>query len=107
MTAVVDGNWKLLVKNVDNDRGMILEQRLADGEVFQYGYAFGRERQGAVTILTLPGGKKREFYFQHGVLVREKQRSPFLLQRLKPVIVLDLAAVRKTALIRNISRSRC
>jgi hypothetical protein len=36
MTAVVDGNWKLLVKNVYNDRGMILEQRPADGEVFQY-----------------------------------------------------------------------
>jgi hypothetical protein len=31
-----------------------------------------KEHQVAETILTLPGGKKREFYFEHGVLVREK-----------------------------------
>jgi hypothetical protein len=72
MTGAVDGNWKLLVKNVYNDRGMVIEQRVADGHVFQYDYIFGMGNQVGETIVTFPSGKKRKFFFEHGVLAKEE-----------------------------------
>jgi len=64
MTAVIDGRGRVLLQNIykDSDGGSISEQRLANGDVFRYGYL--RVKDVVVeTIVDGPAGR-RKFFFQ-------------------------------------------
>jgi YD repeat-containing protein len=72
MTAILDENWKVLVRNVYKDRSRVSEQRLADGEVFRYDYIFDAKHDINLTFVTLPDGSKRKFSFKHGIPEEEE-----------------------------------
>lgn len=72
MTAILDANWKVLVRNVYRDGSRISEQRLADGEVYRYDYVFDAKHDIVETIVTLPDGSKRKFFFEKGISKREE-----------------------------------
>ncbi|MGB2605134.1 MAG: DUF6531 domain-containing protein [Candidatus Sulfotelmatobacter sp.] len=67
MTAVLDGRGRVLLQNFYRDRSRVSEQRLADGEVFRYQYTFDKKNDIVETIVTLPAGTTRKFFFQNGV----------------------------------------
>lgn len=70
LTAVLDGDWNVLVKNTFAN-GRVIEQRLGDGEVYHYDYVLhGAEVQQ--TTVTLPSGEKRQFFFRNGRLVEQR-----------------------------------
>jgi YD repeat-containing protein len=74
MTAVVDGNGKVLLKNIysDSDGGRISEQRLANGAVYRYEYIFvGKDI--VETSVTDPVVGRRKFFFQRGAFTREEE----------------------------------
>ena len=64
MTAVIDGRLRVLLQNIykDSDGGMISEQRLANGDVYRYGYLLVKDVVGE-TIVDGPTGR-RKFFFQ-------------------------------------------
>ncbi|MGO8795239.1 MAG: DUF6531 domain-containing protein [Candidatus Sulfotelmatobacter sp.] len=70
MTAVVDGDGNVLLHNTFK-WGRVLEQRLADGEVFRYEYQL-RGSEVLKTTVTLPSGQIRQFVFQGGIPVEQK-----------------------------------
>jgi YD repeat-containing protein len=72
MTAILDRNWKVLLQNIYMDRSRISEQRLANGEVYRYSYVFNSKYEIVETIVTVPNGKKRKFFFQHGLPTTDK-----------------------------------
>jgi YD repeat-containing protein len=67
MTAVLDGDWNVLVRNKFVN-GRVSEQVLGDGEVFHFDYDV-RGREVLRTTVTLPSGEKKEFAFRDGRLV--------------------------------------
>ncbi len=67
MTAVMDGDWNVLVRNKFVN-GRVSEQVLGDGEVFRFEYDV-RGREVLRTTVTLPSGEKKEFSFRDGRLV--------------------------------------
>ncbi|MGA2412803.1 MAG: DUF6531 domain-containing protein [Candidatus Sulfotelmatobacter sp.] len=71
MTAILDGKWKVLLKNTYTN-GRVSEQQLADGEVFRFHYIFGETSEIDETIVALPSGKVRAFFFEHGIPSREE-----------------------------------
>ena len=70
LTAVLDGNWNVLVKNKFLN-GRVSEQTLADGEVYRYEYQFNGAEIIPTTV-TLPSGDKKEFFFHDGILTDQK-----------------------------------
>jgi YD repeat-containing protein len=70
LTAVLDGDWKMLVRNKFLD-GRVSEQTLADGEVYRYEYQL-KGAEVTRTTVTLPSGDKREFFFRDGILTDPK-----------------------------------
>jgi|SRR5580704_1396823 YD repeat-containing protein len=72
MTGIKDGNGKELLRNWYSDRSRVSMQRLGDGEVYRYDYLFGKKNEIVEAIVTLPGGTEKRFFFESGVLVREK-----------------------------------
>jgi hypothetical protein len=70
MTAVMDGEWNVLLRNQFH-WGRVSEQRLADGEVYRYEYQFDG-RNVVQTTVTLPSGEKKVFVFREGILVEQK-----------------------------------
>jgi YD repeat-containing protein len=64
MTAVINGGGRVLLQNIykDTDRGMISEQRLANGDVYRYGYLLVKDVV-VETIVDGPTGR-RKFFFQ-------------------------------------------
>jgi len=72
MTSIKDGNGKELLRNWYSDGGRVSMQRVGDGEVYRYDYLF--DKRGAIveTMVTLPGGKEKRFFFESGVMVKEK-----------------------------------
>jgi len=72
MTSIADGSWNVLLRNTYNNRGMIAEQRLANGDVYTYSYVLNQKNVIAETIVGLPTGKKRKFFFEHGVVAKEE-----------------------------------
>jgi YD repeat-containing protein len=70
LTAVLDGNWNLLVRNKFLN-GRVSEQTLGDGEVFRYEYQFNGAEIIRTTV-TLPSGEKNVFFFQDGILTDQK-----------------------------------
>lgn len=71
MTAVLDGKGKVLLKSAYTN-GRISEQKLPDGEVFRFRYIFGQANEITETIVTLPSGKEKRFFFEHGIPSREE-----------------------------------
>jgi|ERR1022692_406322 YD repeat-containing protein len=72
MTSIKDGNGKELPRNWYSDRSRVSMQRLGDGEVFRYDYLFNKKNEIVETIVTLPGGVEKRFFFESGVMVKEK-----------------------------------
>jgi YD repeat-containing protein len=70
MTSVVDGKGTVLLQNIYADGGRISEQRLANGEVYQYDYIFSGD-EIVVTIVKSPNGQ-RKFFFRHGIFAKEE-----------------------------------
>jgi YD repeat-containing protein len=72
MTSVRDGNGKELLRNWYADGSRVSMQKLGDGEVYRYDYLLGKKNEIVETIVTLPGGGEKRFFFEGGVMVREK-----------------------------------
>jgi YD repeat-containing protein len=73
MTAIIDGRGRVLLRNIYKtaDGGRISEQRLANGDVYRYGYVFVKN-EIVETIVDDPIVSKRKFFFQHGVFTKEQ-----------------------------------
>jgi YD repeat-containing protein len=67
MTAVLDGNGRILLKNVYRDASRVSEQRLANGDVYRYNYLFDNKHRVIQTTVTLPSGEPKNFSFYNGV----------------------------------------
>lgn len=70
MTGIFDGTGQLVLRNIfnDSDGGRISEQRLGNGDVYQFHYILAK--QGIVeTVVDGPIGKEKLF-FQHGILTK-------------------------------------
>jgi YD repeat-containing protein len=68
LTAVLDGDWNVLVKN-KYWNGRTIAQTLANGEIYRYEYRFDVEGRNVVqTIVTLPSQEKKVFFFRNGIL---------------------------------------
>jgi YD repeat-containing protein len=72
MTCVRDGKGKELLRNSYADNGRVSMQKLGDGEVYRYDYLFNKKNEIVETIVTLPGGGEKRFFFESGVMVGEK-----------------------------------
>jgi YD repeat-containing protein len=72
MTSVRDGNGKELLRNWYADGSRVSMQKLGDGEVYRYDYLFNKKNEIVETVVTLPGGEEKRFFFESGVMVREK-----------------------------------
>jgi YD repeat-containing protein len=71
MTSVRDGSGKELLRNWYSD-GRVSMQKFGDGEVYRYDYLFNKKNEIVETLVTLPGGGEKRFFFQDRVMVREK-----------------------------------
>ncbi len=67
MTAIMDANWRMLLRNIFNARGEVVKQELAHSKAYKYNYSWNSKNQVVQTIVTLPGGQTRQFTFQDGV----------------------------------------
>ena len=67
LTKVVDGNGRVLLKNVYKDNSRVSEQRLANGNVFRYDYLYDRRHRVIETTVTLPSGEVKRFFFDDGI----------------------------------------
>ena len=72
LTTVVDGEGKILLENFYRDGSRVSAQKLANGEVYHYDYIFDSKHQVIATIVTLPSGKVRRFFFHDGIAAAEK-----------------------------------
>jgi hypothetical protein len=70
LSRVLDGEWNVFLEN-KYYLYRVSEQRLADGEVFRYEYKLN-DREVLQTTVTLPSGKKRQFFFRNGMLLEQK-----------------------------------
>lgn len=70
LTAISNEDWKVLVQN-KYLWGRVIEQQLADGEIFRYEYQLNGS-EVLSTKITLPSGSRQEFKFRNGIL--ENQR---------------------------------
>ena len=64
MTAIVDGDGKVLLQDFYEDRGQVSKQKLANGDIYTYEYRFVKD-EVAETIVNTPWGKTK-LLFQHG-----------------------------------------
>jgi YD repeat-containing protein len=72
LTEVRDGEGKVLLETFYRDGSRVSEQKLADGEVYRYDYIFDSSHRVMATIVTLPSGKAKRFFFQNGIPAGEK-----------------------------------
>lgn len=70
LTAVLDGDWNVLVRNKFFN-GRVIEQTLADGEVYRYEYVV-KASEVLQTTVTRPSGEKTAFFFRNGRLIEQK-----------------------------------
>ena len=70
LTAILDGDWHVILRN-KYLWGRVSEQRLADGKVYRYEYQL-TGREVLQCTVTLPSGKKRQFFFRDGILIEQK-----------------------------------
>lgn len=67
MTAVLDGNGRVLLKNVYRDASRVSEQRLANGDVYRYNYQFDNKHNVIQTTVRPPSGESKSFSFYNGI----------------------------------------
>lgn len=72
MTAIRDGEGKVLLRNLYQDRARVSEQRLANGDVYRYDYLFDKKSNVVETTVTLPSGDVKRYFFLNGVPVGSK-----------------------------------
>jgi YD repeat-containing protein len=72
MTSITDGHGTELIRNWYADGSRVSKQRLADGQVFGYNYLFDGRFQVVETVVTLPSGQERRFFFRDGMPSNEK-----------------------------------
>jgi YD repeat-containing protein len=72
MTAILDGEGKILLRNSYYDGSRVSEQELADGKVYRYDYIFDSTHQVMTTFVTMPSGRVRRFFFHNGIPAGEK-----------------------------------
>jgi YD repeat-containing protein len=72
MTGITDGNWNVLLRNTYRDGSRVYEQKLANGDVYRYEYFLDKQNQVVESIVTLPDGSKRKFYFKQGMPTGEQ-----------------------------------
>ena len=70
LTAVLDGDWNVLVRNKFFN-GRVIEQTLADGNVYRYEYVVNGSEVVQTTV-TLPSGEKTALFFRNGRLIEQK-----------------------------------
>lgn len=70
LTAVFDGNWKLLVQN-KYLWGRVIEQVLSNGQAYRYDYRLNGT-DVLQTTLTLPSGQRKIFSFLNGRLTKQE-----------------------------------
>jgi YD repeat-containing protein len=70
LSTVIDGDWNVLLRiKYVNER--VSEQILADGEKYGYEYKL-KGKEVLQTTVTLPSGKRKQFFFQGGILTRQE-----------------------------------
>lgn len=84
MTTVMDGKWRILVKNFYGDNSRVSEQEFANGDIYQYKYVFDSKHQIVKTVVTFPNGKVRQFNFNNGVPLNQSRRSETFHSPLDP-----------------------
>jgi YD repeat-containing protein len=67
MTTVLDGNGRVLLKNIYSVASRVSEQRLANGDVYRYTYVFDNKHNVIQTTVTLPSGEPKSFSFYSGI----------------------------------------
>ena len=72
MTEVQDGEGKVLLENFYRDGSRVSAQKLADGEAYRYDYIFDSSHRVMATIVTLPSGQARRFFFKDGIPTGEQ-----------------------------------
>jgi hypothetical protein len=72
MSAIADGNWHILLRNVYNSDGLTSEQKLANGDVYRFDYVSDSKEGISATTVTFPNSQQKRFYFQKGILVRQE-----------------------------------
>jgi uncharacterized protein RhaS with RHS repeats len=70
-TAVMDGDWNVRLRNV-YDNGRVIQQKLANGDVYKYDYAFDSKNDISASTVTFPNGQQKRFYFKKRILVRQE-----------------------------------
>lgn len=68
LTAVLDRNWNVLLRN-KYWWGKVSEQKLADGELYRYEYQV-KGREVLRTTVVLPSGKRKVFSFRDGIPIK-------------------------------------
>jgi YD repeat-containing protein len=72
MTILKDGEGKVLLRNLYQDRSRVSAQRLANGDVYRYDYLLDRKYNVVETRVTLPSGEEKRFFFRDGIPVASK-----------------------------------
>ncbi len=67
LTRMLDGDWHTLLENKYLS-GQVVDQKLADNEVFHYEYKLNGAEVGETTV-TLPSGERKIFSFHSGQLL--------------------------------------
>ena len=66
MTQTKDGNGTVLLQNEFADGSRVSMQKLADGRVVRYEYLYNLRHDIVRTTVTLPDGKRHQFFFKNG-----------------------------------------
>ena len=77
LTAVLDGDWKVLLKN-NFFNARVFEQTLAEGRTYKFKYQ-SMETELIETTVTLPEKEKEIFSFHNGNPDRPKINSEFCI----------------------------
>ncbi len=70
MTTVMDGDWKILLRNFYGDNSRVTEQDLANGEVYKYKFTFNSKHEIVKTTVTFPDGQAHQFNFREGIPIK-------------------------------------
>jgi YD repeat-containing protein len=70
MTAIMDGDWRVLLRNFYRDKSRVSEQRLGNGETYKYEYELNSKYVVTRAKVALPDGHVRQFNFHDGILVK-------------------------------------
>jgi hypothetical protein len=72
MTSIKDGDGAELMRNWYADGSRVSKQSLAGGQIYRYQYLLNKKFEIVETVVTLPSGQAKRFFFRDGVLSEEK-----------------------------------